>query len=317
MLDVVDAHYARRQLLARRTADSARTIWGEIDPMHLSASWASLVRRVGVLVAAAQLRAAGWSEEYVDELVGSETAAGTINPLAFAGIASDGRPLVSLLEHPVVRTKTAIAFGHALEAAVQIGGNQLAKIVATQVQDAGRVADGVGVTARKGVGWIRELRTPSCSRCIVLAGRWYRWSDGFDRHPNCDCTHRPAKSRSDASPFNEKKYFSSLSAAEQDRVFTVNGAQAIRDGADIGQVVNARRGMQTAGSRVGTTIEGTTKRGLAGRRASVGGAEFSKRFATGSQYQRVRLRLMPEEIYRIAPTRDQALELLRRHAYIV
>lgn len=37
-------------------------------------------------------------------------------------------------------------------------------------------------------------------------------------------------------------YFESLDRAEQDKIFTKAGAQAIRDRADINQVVNARRG---------------------------------------------------------------------------
>lgn len=38
--------------------------------------------------------------------------------------------------------------------------------------------------------------------------------------------------------------FKSLSREEQDKRFGANYAQAIRDGADIYQVVNSKRGMQ-------------------------------------------------------------------------
>src|SRR5690348_18342012 len=37
------------------------------------------------------------------------------------------------------------------------------------------------------------LNPPSCQRCAILAGRWYRWSQGFLRHPRCDCVNLPAE----------------------------------------------------------------------------------------------------------------------------
>ncbi len=93
-----------------------------------------------------------------------------------------------------------------------------------------------------------------------------------------------------------RKYFASLSSAEQDRVFTKAGAEAIRAGADIAKVVNARRGMQEAtlfGRKVLATSEGATIRGA---RA---------------------VRLMPETILRdAAGNRDEAVRLLKLHGYL-
>lgn len=85
-----------------------------------------------------------------------------------------------------------------------------------------------------------------------------------------------------------------MSPAEQDKAFGKAGAQAIRDGADIGQVVNARRGMYSAGG-VDYTRESTTKRGVAEGQT----------------------RLMPESIYRLASSRDEAIRLLRQYRYIL
>ena len=85
-----------------------------------------------------------------------------------------------------------------------------------------------------------------------------------------------------------KAYFASLSPAEQDRLFTLAGAEAIRSGADIGQVVNARRGLYTAGGRQFTRTN-------AGKRP----------------------RLMPEGILReAAGNRDEAVRLLKLHRYL-
>ena len=93
-----------------------------------------------------------------------------------------------------------------------------------------------------------------------------------------------------------RRYFDSLSEPEQDAAFTHDGAQAIRDGADIARVVNARRKGQVyeAGGRT-YTREATTRRGT-GRR----------------------VRLAPEQIYKEAGgNRDEAIRLLKLHGYLL
>jgi hypothetical protein len=65
------------------------------------------------------------------------------------------------------------------------------RLVASLVQDAGRAAESVAVAVRPKVVFVRYLTLPSCSRCAVLAGRVYRYSQGFLRHPNCDCVMLP------------------------------------------------------------------------------------------------------------------------------
>ncbi|HEX5995681.1 MAG TPA: hypothetical protein VFY84_11115 [Jiangellales bacterium] len=121
-----------------------------------------------------------------------------------------------------------------------------------------------------------------------------------------------------------------MTEAEQDKVFTKAGAQAIRDGADMGQVVNARRGMFTASigsKRFLATREGTTVRGLFGGyeidpdtgRLRRRGEDELRRVRSGSRFIRAARvpRLMPEQIYREANgDRDEAIRLLRRFGYI-
>lgn len=203
---------------------------------------------------------------------------------------------------------------------------------ATAVIDIARAAESAGTTARDVGGYVRMLNPPSCSRCAVLAGAFYRWNDGFERHPGCDCRHIPATEAiaGDLS-VDPAAYFDSLPTAadldaqhpgmtvkarraaglvSQEDVFTQAGARAIRDGANIGQVVNARRGMRTAqvfGRDVQITTEGTTRRGLAHKRMR------SARAHRGT----TPVRLMPESIYQAAADRDDAVRLLRLHGYIL
>jgi hypothetical protein len=156
-------------------------------------------------------------------------------------------------------------------------------------------------------GYVRMLNPPSCSRCAVLAGKFYRWNRGFERHPNCDCRHIPtSEDQAGNLTTNPQAYFDSLTRAEQDRIFTIKGAEAIRDGADISQVVNARRGVAKAqlfGRDVFHTYQGVTRHSLFGRRKR----ELGKRLP---------VRLMPESIYALAEDREDALRLLFLYGYI-
>lgn len=216
---------------------------------------------------------------------------------SFAGIAPDGGPMSQFVDK--IRDLT-----------------QLAMLISTVIQDAGRASGGVGIAARPTVtGYTRMLNPPSCSRCVILAGKWFKWNEGFERHPRCDCRHIPAdEDVADDLITDPDVYFASLSRAEQDRTFTKAGAQAIRDGANMGQVVNARAGMRTAG------ISRTAEREIDGETFTVN-LRHKTRIGdtTTAGVQRFgRKRLMPEAIYAIAgDDRDRAIALLRRWGYLL
>lgn len=303
--EVAAAHYAERAQLAKATAAAGLALWAGTDDEDVSRSWLERLQRMLDILRGAQLIAARKADLYVTSALDAQgidsPAMGRVAPEAFAGIASDGRPLVSLLQAPVVAMKTALARGVTLPRAKATGAATLEMIARTQVEDAGRVADGVAIAARPRMGFVRVVNPPACSRCLILAGRYYEWNTGFQRHPQCDCIHVPAQGEAAAESegliTDPKAYFNSLSKEDQDKVFTKAGAEAIRDGADVGQVVNARRGLSTAS---GVTREGTSRRGFARSRLGAGAA-----------------RLMPEAIYREANSREEAVNLLRLHGYIV
>ena len=272
VLDAAVNHYERQARIAALTLAGARR-----------AADVSLDRVVAV-VTAAQVQAATEAERAVDEILTEQgidaVSAYALAPESLAGVASDGRDLRSLL-------------------ALAQTADQFDTIVETQLADVGRQATTATMTARPQVsGYVRMVEPGACSRCIILAGRWYRWSTGFDRHPRCRCTHIPSQEnvagdyRTDPAAL-----FESMSAAEQDKAFGKAGAEAIRAGADMGQVVNARRGMRTAqmaGREVTITREGRTRREVAYK------AE----------------RLMPETILQIADDRQDAVRLLSLYGYI-
>ena len=295
---LADRHVRTQQARSKAAARRLRGEWNRIDPRNIAASWRSLIPRALVVLTGAQLTGAQDSQDYVTAVLAAQgiesDAAGVVVPQAFAGIASDGRDLAGLLYEPVITTLQTIKTGAPVRDALTLGKVHLDMIARTQVADAGRVADGVAVAARPRVGYVRMLELPSCARCVVLAGKFYRWSQGFQRHPRCDCRHIPcAEDAAGDLRTDPRAYFDSLSEEQQNSVFTTAGARAIRDGADMSQVVNSRQGMYTAAGRKLTRYS-TGKRGV------VRGA-----------------RLLPEEIYREANgNRSEAIRLLRRFGYL-
>lgn len=298
MLASAREHYLAQQRLTVAAVARARQVAsrGSVDVARVIAGFQLLAAQQAARAVPAMLAEQGVTAP----------ASGSVAPTALAGVASNGLPLVPLLD--------AVQTTYALE-----------RFVATQVQDMGRAAASVSIASRPEVeGWVRMLNPPSCERCVVQAGKWFRWNQGFERHPKCDCVHIPASEAVAGDlTVNPDAYFHSLSEDEQDKTFGKKAAQAIRDGADIGQVVNARRGMSTAqvnprgwipkgrmspvdlhGRKVFTTTEGTTKRGLAYKALTRANGKRSPR-------------LMPESLYAIATDRADAIRLLRAHGYLL
>lgn len=286
-------HYRSRRELVDAAADAAEQAWRQVSTADLTTSWRSASGRLLVALAGAQLAAARTADDYLDTVLGEQNinpaADGATNARTLAGVASDGRGLDTLLEQPMIATLVAIAGGATVPTALATGYGTLDMIVRTQVADAGRMADQVAMTARpQATGYVRMVVGKTCSRCIILAGRFYRYNAGFDRHPRCDCVHIPSReSIAGDVQTDPRKAFQAMTPAEQDKAFTKAGAEAIRQGADLAQVVNARRGMYTADGRLFT-------REAAGRRP----------------------RLMPEQILRDAKDRADAIRLLRLHNYL-
>lgn len=292
---------------------AGRRAWSRIRP-DFDPSWEEVQRGLIDVTAATQLAAATAAAEYVpavlEETGQPDDPAGAIVPAAFAGSAADGRSLLGLLDGAVVAAKLASGRGLAPERALDVGGRWLDMTLPTVVSDAGRQATGAEIAQRSGMGWTRMVNAPCCSRCALLAGRWYRYSAGFPRHPRCDCVHIPAREdtaddfRTDPDELLRRGLITDLTDAQR---------KALDAGADLGRVVNANRGMYTTtvfGRQVRATTEATTARGV-GR--ELGG--LAKR--PGERYRRSTVvRLTPEGIYRIAEDQADAVRLLQRYGYI-
>jgi len=185
----VAIHHSReRRRLVRAIQRAAAGAWRQVDRGDIAGSWLIQIPRLLAALTGAQLAAAQAADDYVTpglaELGIDPEPEAALVPSALVGVASDGRDLQSLLYQPVITAKMALARDATMSRALAAGRATLDMIVRTQVADAGRVADGVALTTRRRAGgYVRMAVGATCSRCIILAGRWYRWNAGFARHP--------------------------------------------------------------------------------------------------------------------------------------
>ncbi len=292
-LRAAEDHYRRQARLAELVRRRTAQLW-QLVPVTDIDAWRPLVPRAASLVAAAQYRAAADAESYIatalDEQGVRVAPQARAAPEAFVGYANDGRPLLTLMDQPRIAALTAVRDGGEATQVLEQAGRQLQTLAVSQVQDAGRQADSVSIITRPAVGWVRMANPPCCERCAVLAGKWFRANTGFLRHPRCDCRHVPAPENAAGDVGTDP---AALFASGKVKGLREAERQAIAEGADPAQVINARR--RSSGM---TTAEGTSRRGIAGKRLQG------------------RARLTPDGIYRQAAGRDEALRLLADNGYI-
>lgn len=245
-LAVARAHYVRQQTLARNVADAIQQLWERVDVADIVGSWNAVSERAVQVVAVGQFAAASAAIAYIGESVQAQDAdpapLGAIDPRALTGTAADGGDLATLIAGGAYRSRELLVAGAPAGEAMASGLARVLRASVNEVVQAGTSA----ATARIGVtptvtGYTRVLTPPSCDRCILLAGKHFAHNAGFARHPRCDCTHQPYTVGNRPEVVSPEDAFAALSEAEQDAVFTRASAEAIRAGADMGRVVNARQ----------------------------------------------------------------------------
>lgn len=311
--------YASVTALDRHLSATAGRLWRQLSPSALQESFRDgfvpemLAQTTEVQAAAADI-GAGFVRRSV---VASGLEPGPlVNADAFAGVASSGADLAGELYGPLVGTYVDLAAGVEAPVALSRGLDSMDRVLATLTHDAARQGSSVATVGTVEVTYyIRGVEPGACSRCILLSGKHYKVNAGFKRHPSCRCFHLPGVAIYENDALNEdasttpdyrkspKQIFEGMSRKGQDRAFGQANAQAIRDGADMGRVVNAtgsKAGMSTTvtgpdGRRLKTTLVGT------GRRRKDG---------------RTPIRLVPEAIYlQAGDDRAEAIRLLRVHGY--
>lgn len=262
-------------------------------------------RRIAGIVAKAQADNAALVDRTMNmQLIANgwqDTPIGLIRPEGFAGRMPDGDP-VEMIHRAVakhVREKLALFENPTPQQrfrAWESGGKLLATMTQTALIDTQRMAKQVAGVMRPRTLYVRVANTPCCARCAVLAGKRGYWDKPFKRHPGCDCGQIAIPEgqdvRFEGAGFSPEEFWDSLTAEQQDRIFTKAGAQAIRDGADIAQVVNSRSGMSDAGSAFTNT---------------------SSRWQRVHRHDRLSV---PEIIRSTEGDRDERVRLLFKHGYV-
>lgn len=341
--ELASAHNEQIIKIGDTLASRSVRVWrSRMAVANLDGSWQDAAPQLVAQVASAQVAAAQLAGPYLkamDRANGFVSPAASVIPEAFSDVMGDGREIGPALYGAVTITKIAIGRGMAPARAFEVGANFIATVVSSALHDLSRSADRSLAGAKTYTRYIRVVNGSACSRCAILAGM-YSAEEAFRRHPSCLCGTAPVTITRDGkvpSGFHDSPgaYFDSLSASEQDRVFTQAGAEAIRNGADPVAVVNARRGAYgtgeqrlASGSRMrkttigyrpdGTPVEVYATTESTSVKAAWGKAQarFSaQRRLSGARYTSTnRVRLMPEQIFKIAGTDVRLTQAFLRDA---
>lgn len=292
MLRAVAEQYRQQQAIATTTTAGIGKLWRRMGD-QFDASWATLRPQALELVqdgrAAAVSVALAYTPAVLTETGQRDDPTGELSAARFLQTAPDGRGVDTLLDEAVIKAKVGVGRGLSAQESLAIGGRFLTMASLTLLADTRRDVFSADIIQRPSVtGYVRMLNPPSCNRCVILAGKWFRWNEGFNRHPKCDCQHIPgAENVVGDQRTDPYELFRSLTPVEQERLFGRSEARAIRDGADIYRVVNVSN----------------PKRGLA--------------TAAGARKYGAPSRFTVDDIYRNAGTRTRAIDMLRKEGYIL
>lgn len=183
-----EAYAADQRLEIQAALAAVKRQWRRMGD-DFDQSYAALEPTLLTVVGTAQGRVAAGAADYVPAVLAETGQRAAVEPFArvrvdaLVGVAGDGRPVDSLLYEAVIGAKVRVASGASTLEALRAQGQWLTQAVGTLLSDAGRASESLHMGVRPVTGYVRMLNAPSCSRCVVLAGRWYRKNAGFARHP--------------------------------------------------------------------------------------------------------------------------------------
>jgi len=251
------AYYTDTSLLSKQAIAAILALWRRLDAGDISGSWAALMPDAVAALVAAETVAAELADPYLSAVLDNSATQAAID------VGGMVEPSGSLLYLPVIEAKTLIGQGFDAGAALRSAGQRLAMYTQTSVVDTARSAVAAGMAARPhAAGYYRALRPPSCARCAILAGRFYRWNKGFKRHPRCDCVHVPVNEPDDSLEFDAH---AAIAAGQVTGLSKADLQAIVEHGANPAQVINAKQAMYDVG-QFQATHASTSRRSIAGAR---------------------------------------------------
>lgn len=337
MTELSDVAARFRERLNRESDAVARRVarlWRSVDTRDIDAGWDRVAPDMDRVVRAGQARAATLGATYATRTMRAQQMTlqpDTVNTASFIGVTREGREVVPELYSAATATKRLIGGGTSVGGAFSAGTGLLSVLASNIIRDTGRGAVSTFGASQGATRTVRVVQPGACSRCAILAGA--TGLSAFQRHPSCRCTNMviPGMTAPEGFYSSPSDYFESLTEAEQSRIFTNAGAEAIRLGADPIKVVNARRGAtrrstgiagaRLVRTRIGTfngnpvygyvTVEGTTARG------AFGSGRTDLRKSGDQRYRRTATRrLMPETIFDLTSDPEMRKVLLRDAGYV-
>jgi hypothetical protein len=251
------------KFIQRRLQQRAAELWRELERGDIDRAWRAIAPRLNLAVLTSQRASSEDASAYVDSVISRQGATSrrlaSVPARSFVGYAADGRDLDGALVQPMIRLRRDLDAGLPRRDALARGERATLRLVTGLVGDTRTVADGTALALQPAAeGYVRRVSVPACGRCIVLAGKFFARNAGFKRHPRCDCTH-VAVTRSWAAP-SPDELLSRMTPEQRVAALGKGNAEAVAAGADVAQVVNARRGMSSAADRF--TSASTSKRGV-------------------------------------------------------
>lgn len=189
MLRTALDQYQQQQAISTAAAADVSRQWARMGD-DFDESWQRVKPRVLSTLESARSEAVatalGYTAAVLAETGQVDDAVGVLAPAAFLSSAPDGRSMSTLMDEAVIRAKTAVGRGLTAVQALQESRRWLTMTSLTVLADTRREVYAADIVQRPTLtGYVRMLNPPSCRRCIILAGRWYRWNAGFQRHPRC------------------------------------------------------------------------------------------------------------------------------------
>lgn len=180
--------YRSQQELKSKALAAVRREWARMGE-DFDLSWMTVSPRVNAIVVEAKRLSAVNAVEYAVaegiEIGMPVELPAPVNVAAFeASIA--GVSVAEVTRRSVVTSKSAVASGLTSVDALRRGGAWLSRLTVNEItaSSSDALAATIAVSPTT-TGFVRMLNPPSCKDCLILAGKWFRWNEGFDRHPNC------------------------------------------------------------------------------------------------------------------------------------
>jgi hypothetical protein len=181
-------------LIARSNdlADQIGQVWASVTLADIDAGWQQAKAAAVSTVVRGQLVGAAAALLYHRTLLAAHdvTPSGPqIRPLGFAGQGSGKLGLSEVVDFAPIRVKQAIARGLPARQALTVGQAQLEAVADSELHEAARGVMDVAMNTEPAYrGYLRHPNPGACGRCLILANRFYRTNEGFERHPRCSCS---------------------------------------------------------------------------------------------------------------------------------